>query len=217
MPTAHALCRAGGALKPDVVAYNTVMRVQATSGHLPGMLETLSGLNASGLRATAATYCVLMHAHMERGAAQTVVELWYQLLHARVLPGTQCMRSFSLAALRLGDTGARRAHAAHAWPACMEARCAHARVCAGMMQVATARYFAHLAALPASEASTEACVFLQTHGELGPGPGLLWPPGLSPSELCATIMRRGQQPSSHLAYPPLSSLRAAHQLPAHYM
>jgi Pentatricopeptide repeat domain len=99
-------CRAGGALKLDVVAYNTVLRVQVACGQLGAALETLVTLNASGLRPTAATYVTLMHAHMARGAAPAVVELWYQLLQARVLPSTPCLRAYSLAALRLGDTGA---------------------------------------------------------------------------------------------------------------
>jgi hypothetical protein len=99
-----------------------------------------------------------------------------------------------------------------------------------MMQDATSWYFAHLLALPPAEAAAEACAFLQQHGELGPAHGHLWPPGLSPSELCATIMRRGAQSMAQLACAPsLAGLRAAqaqahlalqqhaHALPAHYM
>lgn len=100
------VCRAGGALEPDVVAYNTVMQSQATSGHLTGMLQTLTALTAASLRPTASTYAILMHTHVAHGAAQSVLDLWHQMLQARVLPSTVCLRSYTLAALRVGDTGA---------------------------------------------------------------------------------------------------------------
>lgn len=99
-------CRAGGSLEPDVVAYNTVMQAQAARGLLSGMLETLAALNASGLRPTTATYSTLMHAHIQHGATQAVLELWYQMLQCRVLPGAVCLRAYTLSAFRCGDTGA---------------------------------------------------------------------------------------------------------------
>ena len=73
-------------MEPDVVAYNTVMQAQAARGNLEGMLETLTALSASGLRPTTTTFSTLMHAHTMAGATPVVLELWYQLLQARVLP-----------------------------------------------------------------------------------------------------------------------------------
>ena len=110
------------------------------------------------------------------GATPVVLELWYQMLQARVQPGTVCLRSYTLSAFRCGDTG--------------------------HTQDARSRYFGHLLTLPPKQASAEACIFLNMHGELGP-PGGRWPPGLSPVELCTTLMHRnGHQGHSGLQEPP---------------
>jgi pentatricopeptide repeat protein len=120
-------CRAGGSLEPDVVAYNTVMHAQAARGHLDGMLQTLSDLNASGLRPTTATYSTLMHAYTKAGATQVVLELWHQMLQSRVLPGTVCLRAYTLTAFRSGDMG--------------------------HVQDARSHYFGHLLTLPPKQAA----------------------------------------------------------------
>lgn len=75
-------------------------------------------------------------------------------------------------------------------------------MCTGHIQDARSRYFGHLLTLPPKQAASEACIFLNMHGALGPPNGCQWPPGLSPVELCATLMRRNghqghSQPHSH--------------------
>jgi pentatricopeptide repeat protein len=176
-------------MQPDVVAYNTVMHAQAANGNLRGMLDVLSALTAAGLRPTAATYATLMHAHVVAGAMPAVLELWYQMLQARVMPGTVCLRSYALAAFHCGD-------AVH-------------------IQDSRSRYFSHLLALPQKQFGSEACIFLNMHGNLAPGEGYQWPPGLSPVQLCVALMRRnGHQP--HGQVQSTAMLHEHVQLQAHH-
>jgi pentatricopeptide repeat protein len=87
----HWTCRADGPFTPDVVSFNTVIKMLAAAGHITGAFSLLSSMTLAGVAPRVATFALLLAAAARQGDSDLVYRTWRYMASAQVVPDTTCL------------------------------------------------------------------------------------------------------------------------------
>lgn len=94
-------CRHPGALSPDTVSFNTVLRALATAGRAQEAQALYKRMLTSGVKETAASVAALMGAATASGQPESALAMWQSMQRGSLRPTAACAAARMEALLRM--------------------------------------------------------------------------------------------------------------------
>lgn len=104
------MCRHPGALSPDTVSFNTVLRALATAGRAVEAQALYKRMLGTGVKETAASVAALMAAATANGQAEWALTMWQGLQRGSLRPTAACATARMDALLHLARSHAAAPH-----------------------------------------------------------------------------------------------------------